>query len=177
MSSRPLHFTLAVALTPSGITKRAIFGAMAALTVACGASSGASGAGGPGAPGVAAAKEGSDGGAAASAPAADAAPPPKPFAGSPAEATQLIEMAVDKNAAAVQKCVTDYRTRKNLPHARVTISMGIDQEGRLLGATLPKGKTDTPLSDCIQTALANAAFPRSHSGVISITKSYEELVQ
>jgi len=108
---------------------------------------------------------------------ADAAPPPRPFAGSAAEATQLIGAAVDKNATAVQKCVSEYRTRKNLPHERVTISMGIDQEGRLLGATLPKGKTDTPLSDCIQAALANAQFPRSHSGVISITKSYEELVQ
>jgi len=150
--------------------------ACVALLIACGAAT-------PGAtdragsPGAASAKEGSDGGAAASAPVADAAPPPRPFAGSAAEATQLIGAAVDKNATAVQKCVSEYRTRKNLPHERVTISMGIDQEGRLLGATLPKGKTDTPLSDCIQAALANAQFPRSHSGVISITKSYEELVQ
>ena len=166
MSSRPLLFTVAVALTS----------VVAAVVVACGASG--AGGGGPGAPSATSAKEGSDGGAAASAPAAaDAAPPPKPFAGSAAEATQLIGAAVDKNAAAVMKCVSEYRARKNLPHERVTISMGIDQEGRLLGATLPKGKTDTPLSECVQAALANAAFPRSHSGVISITKSYEELVQ
>ena len=150
--------------------------ACAALLIACGAPT--AGATDPaGSPGAASAKEGSDGGAGASAPVADAAPPPRPFAGSAAEATQLIGAAVDKNATAVQKCVSEYRTRKNLPHERVTISMGIDQEGRLLGATLPKGKTDTPLSDCIQAALANAQFPRSHSGVISITKSYEELVQ
>lgn len=149
------------------------------VLLACGASSGGAGATGPGAAGAATPKEGSDAGAGATGgpAAADAAPPPKPFAGSAAEATQLIGAAVDKNATAVQKCVSEYRTRKNLPHERVTISMGIDQEGRLLGATLPKGKTDTPLSECIQAALANAAFPRSHSGVISITKSYEELVQ
>ena len=150
----------------------------AALLIACGGPS--AGAADPGALGAASAKEGSDAGAGASAPssaAADAAPPQRPFAGSAAEATQLIGAAVDKNAAAVQKCVSEYRARKNLPHERVTITMGIDQEGRLLGATLPKGKSDTPLSDCVQAALANAQFPRSHSGVISITKSYEELVQ
>lgn len=163
MSSRPLLFTAATV-------------AMAGFVVACGGPNAAM-PGAPGALGAAAAKEGSDGGAATSAASTDAAPAPKPFAGSAAEATQLIGAAVDKNAVAVQKCVSDYRTRKNLPHERVTISMGIDQEGRLLGATLPKGKTDAPLSECIQTALAGAAFPRSHSGVISITKSYEELVQ
>ncbi|MDB4933703.1 MAG: hypothetical protein JWP87_675 [Labilithrix sp.] len=137
----------------------------------------------PGSPGAASAKNVSDGGAGAGAgaggatTAADAGPPAKPFAGSAVEATQLIGAAVDRKTADVQKCVAEYRTRKNLPHERVTISMGIDQEGRLLGATLPKGKTDSALSDCIQAALANAPFPRSHSGVISITKSYEEIVQ
>ena len=101
----------------------------------------------------------------------------RPFAGTSAEATQLIGAAVDKRSTDVQKCVAEYRTRKNLPHERVSISMGIDQEGRLLGAALPKGKTDATLSECVQQALANAPFPRSHSGVISITKSYEEIVQ
>jgi hypothetical protein len=172
MSSRPVLVSLAGSLAGALVSV-----VSAAFIVACGPGAGA-GAGVPGAPGAASAKEGSDGGAATSAQTgADAAPPPKPFAGSAAEATQLIGVAVDKNAAAVQKCVVEYRVRKNLPHERVTISMGIDQEGRLLGATLPKGKTDAPLSDCIQGALVNAAFPRSHSGVISITKSYEELVQ
>ncbi len=99
------------------------------------------------------------------------------MAGSAGEATQLIGTAVDKRSSDIQKCVSEYRVRKNMPHERVTISMGIDQEGRLLGATLPKGKTDTTLSECIQGALANAPFPRSHAGVISITKTYEEIVQ
>jgi hypothetical protein len=117
------------------------------------------------------------GDAGASSASADAGPPPKPFAGSPAEATQLIGTAVDKGADKIQKCVSEYRARKNMPHERVTISMGIDQEGRLLGATLPKGKTDEVLSACVQSALANAPFPRSHAGVISITKTYEEISQ
>jgi hypothetical protein len=172
LSSRPLLFPLAT----RGVAFTSVFAVLAGAVIACGAPAGGAGAGAPSSA-SASAKEGSDGGAATGPSAADAAPPPKPFAGSAAEATQLIGAAVDKNATAVQKCVAEYRTRKNLPHERVTISMGIDQEGRLLGATLPKGKTDAPLSECVQAALVNAAFPRSHSGVISITKSYEELVQ
>ena len=125
---------------------------------------------------VAPGKEATDGGPGGGS-AASAAPPERPFAGSPAEATQLIGAAVDKRSIEVQKCVAEYRTRKNLPHERVSISMGIDQEGRLLGATLPKGKTDPVLSECVQQVLSTAPFPRSHSGVISITKSYEEIVQ
>lgn len=136
--------------------------------VGCGSGK-ASGANAPTGP---SAKDASDAGASA-----DAAPPPKPFAGSASEATQLIGDAVDKGSAQVLKCVAEYRARKNLPHERVTISMGIDQEGHLLGATLPKGKTDATLSACVQSALANAPFPRSHAGVISITKSYEEIAQ
>ncbi|MBX3186418.1 MAG: hypothetical protein KF819_05350 [Labilithrix sp.] len=116
-----------------------------------------------------------DGGA-ASGP-VDAAPPEKPFAGSALEATQLIGAAVDAKSSEVQKCVEDYRQRKNLPRQRVEVSLGIDQEGRLLGATLKKAKPDPTLSECIQKALAGAPFPRSHSGVISVTKIYEEIEQ
>gem|GEM_PF-6899647 len=104
-------------------------------------------------------------------------PVEKPFAGSAAEATQLISTAIDKKAADVGRCVNEYRVRKKLPHERVEISVGIDQEGRLLGATLKKGKPDPTLSECVQRALADAAFPKSHAGVITMTKSYEEIEQ
>ena len=57
---------------------------------------------------------------------------------------QLIGAALDKNAPEVKKCVAEYRTRKKLPHERVEISVGIDQEGRLLGATLKSRKPDAP---------------------------------
>ena len=115
-----------------------------------------------------------DGGAAV----ADAASPPaKPFAGSAIEATQLIGIAIDKNAAAMKKCIGEYRARKKLPHERVEVSVGIDQEGRLLGATLKGGRKDAPLADCVQQVLTNAPFPRSHAGVIAVTKSYEEIEQ
>lgn len=128
------------------------------------------------APQGASAKDAADGGAGAGA-STDAAPPLRPFAGSAVDATELIGVAVEKKAPDVHKCINEYRVRKKQPHERVSIQLGIDQEGRLLGATLPKGKEDTVLSDCVQKALASAPFPRSHSGVISITKSYEEIVQ
>ena len=157
----------------------AALAALLALASACGGGKATdSGAGHPqpGSGSAASAKDAADGGGAGGS-SADAAPKQRPFAGSAAEATQLIGDAVEKKAPEVLKCIADYRTRKNLPHDRVSVSLGIDQEGRLLGATLPKGKTDTALSECVMQALGSAPFPRSHSGVISITKSYEEIVQ
>ncbi len=105
------------------------------------------------------------------------APLARPFAGSPSEATQLIEVAIEKNAHAVRKCVAEYRTRKHLPHERVEIAVGIDQEGRLLGAALKGNNQDAPLSECVQRALAGSPFPRSHAGIILLTKTYEEIEQ
>jgi len=93
------------------------------------------------------------------------------------EATQLIGDAIDTNSTEMKKCVAEYRIRKKLPHERVAISVGIDQEGRLLGATLKGGKQDAPFSECVQRALGTAPFPRSHAGVIQVTKSYEEIQQ
>lgn len=101
----------------------------------------------------------------------------KPFAGSTAEATQLVSAAMDKSRDAIANCVSAYRKRKNLAHARVEVQVGIDQEGNLLGATLAKGGQDEELSTCVTRALVNAPFPRSHSGVISFTKVYEEILQ
>jgi hypothetical protein len=109
---------------------------------------------------------------------ADAASAERPFAGSPGEATQLISAAIEKRAPDVSKCVTEYRARKKLPHERVELTVGIDQEGRLLGAALKGTKQqDTALSECVTRSLAGLPFPRSHAGVIQITKSYEEIAQ
>jgi hypothetical protein len=106
-----------------------------------------------------------------------AAPAERPFAGSVSDATQLISIAIDKKNDDVARCVREYRVRKKLEGKRVAVSMGIDQEGRLLGVTLPKGQTDLELSACIQSALKDALFPKSHAGVISVTRTYEEMVQ
>jgi hypothetical protein len=101
----------------------------------------------------------------------------KPFAGSAAEATQLITEAVDKKQDALKKCVQEYRYRTHLAHDKVTISIGIDQEGRIIGVMLPKNKEDKDLTACVQGALKDTVFPRSHAGVITIMRSFEEMVQ
>ena len=114
------------------------------------------------------------------APAADAgaeAGSERPFAASGAEATALITDAVDKKQNEIAKCVQEYRFRTHLAHAKVSVNIGIDQEGRLIGVTLPKNKEDKELTICVQKELKDAKFPRSHSGVITITRTFEEKVQ
>jgi hypothetical protein len=123
-------------------------------------------------------------------PAADAAPPAdaavapdagdpnaRPFAETAAEATQLITDAIDKRRRGLDECVKQYRSRKHLAHETVKVTIGVDQEGHVLGVTLPKNKEDKELSACVQKELKDAPFPRSHAGVITITRSfsYEEV--
>lgn len=150
--------------------ERLVIGTLLSALLACGA--GAKDAASPSA-------EGADGGAepAAEDDAGAPATQEKPFAGSASEATQLITDAVDKKQDAVAKCVQDYRFRKHLAHEKVSINIGIDQEGRLIGVTLPKGKQDQELADCVVQVLRDAPFPRSHAGVITITRTFEEMVQ
>ena len=99
----------------------------------------------------------------------------RPFAGSTADATDLISRAVDTRHAEVARCTHAFRIRKKMPHDKITVSFGIDQEGRLLGVTA-KGREDAELKRCVLDAMTGAPFPRSHAGVITVTKVYEELV-
>jgi len=101
----------------------------------------------------------------------------RPFAGSATAATELIQAALDKNSDAVNECVKQFRYRKHLAHERVEIAVGIDQEGHVLGVTLPKRKPDKELSECVQAAVKDAPFPKSHAGVITVTRSFEEMVR
>lgn len=100
----------------------------------------------------------------------------RPFAGSAAEATSYISTIVDKKQADIAQCVREFRVRKKIARARVTLSFGIDQEGKVLGVT-SKTKDDEELRMCVHDALKGAPFPRSHAGVITVTKTYEEFVQ
>ncbi len=99
------------------------------------------------------------------------------FAQSAGDATELIQQALDKRSDEVNRCVKEYRFRKHLAHERVEIAVGIDQEGHVMGVTLPKRKPDDELSRCVQTAVRDAPFPRSHAGVITVTRSFEEMVR
>lgn len=100
----------------------------------------------------------------------------RPFAGSLAEATTIINGVLDKKQSDISACVRQYRARAPQHQSKVSVAFGIDQEGKLLGVT-SKGKEDAALRACVQEALRDALFPQSHAGVITITKTYEELVQ
>ena len=55
------------------------------------------------------------------------------------------------------------------------VEVGIDQEGHMLGVKLPKGeKADKVLVDCVLAALSHAPFPRSHAGVITVRRTFED---
>jgi hypothetical protein len=101
----------------------------------------------------------------------------RPFAKNPTEATELITAAVDQKASEIKDCVKEYRFRNHLAHDKVAVEFGVDQEGRLIGVKLKTGKDDKELSNCVHEVLKDAAFPRSHSGVISIQRSYQEVVK
>ena len=99
----------------------------------------------------------------------------RPFAGTNADATDLISRAVDQRHAEISKCTQAFRLRKKSPHEKIVLSLGIDQDGQLLGVT-SRGREDAELKRCVQDAVKGAPFPRSHAGVITVTKTYEELV-
>ena len=109
------------------------------------------------------------------APAPAPAPEARPFASNGAEATSMIDDAVEKKAGPILKCVEAARTRRKTPHGKIAIEIGIDQEGTLIGVKTAKGQPkDGALDDCMRQALADAPFPRSHAGVITLTKTFED---
>jgi hypothetical protein len=136
------------------------------VLVACGGARTDTGSSAPASPIASAA---SDAGAAA--PSAE-----RPVAKDTGDAVRMISEAVDERKEGMAGCVREYRFRKHLAHAKVEVQIGIDQDGRILGVT-SKGKEDKELFRCVQNVLKDATFPRSKAGVITITKSYEEIVQ
>jgi hypothetical protein len=133
-------------------------------------------------------------GCAASAPKADApastpdaappspAPPPappaaseRPFAKTPLEAQTLIQQDIDARRKPLWKCVEDLRKKVGDPHLTVTVDIGIDQEGRLIGVADTKhGGIDPALQSCMTDILRIAPFPRSHTGVITVHQVFQD---
>jgi hypothetical protein len=111
---------------------------------------------------------------------AGAAPPPDPhpFAKDAADAESMIDDAIDSRHSQVEKCAAEARVRTGDPHGKVSLLVGIDQEGTVIGVKVPKGeKKDEKLLVCVRAALKGAPFPRSHNGVITIKKTYEETLE
>jgi hypothetical protein len=164
-------------ITPMGMWLRgALFALGAAQAAACAggqkaADQPASGGGAPGGSTATAAPTqdaGGDGGVEESNPAEP------PFAKTPQEATMHIDAAVDAKQKEMHKCVDDARARRKDPHAKVVLEIGVDQEGKLIGVKLPKGVSDPALVDCTREALRAAVFPKSHFGVLTVRKTFED---
>jgi hypothetical protein len=101
----------------------------------------------------------------------------KPFARSSLEASQLIDQAIDSRQKELAACAIAARKRKKDDHARIVLDIGIDQEGALLGVKMPKGvPPDDELIKCAASALRSARFPRSSVGVITVKKTFEDVV-
>jgi hypothetical protein len=84
--------------------------------------------------------------------------------------------AIDTKSNEVWKCVEAYRGRTQDPAAKVSVKVGIDQEGTLIAvAPAKKGTLDKELTDCLLVALKRAPFPRSNAGVITVTKTFENV--
>ncbi len=125
--------------------------------------------------GGAAAAASTTGANAAPADAGPSGPPEKPFAHNAEEATSFIDDAITSRSNELVACVNEARTRKKDPHAKIVVEVGIDEEGHLLGVKMPKGaKPDKPLVDCILSAVRGAPFPRSHAGVITVRRTFED---
>jgi hypothetical protein len=114
-------------------------------------------------------------GAASDSAAAAPPPPAHPFAKNAVEATSLIDDALNSRANELGQCVDAARARRKSAHAKLVIEIGIDEEGHLLGVQLPKGeKPDKGFVDCVLAGLRGAPFPKSHAGVITLRKTFED---
>jgi hypothetical protein len=121
------------------------------------------------------------GSAEAGAAAAPDAMPERPFAKTAVEAQSLIQEQIDGHIKLLWKCVDQLRKTKSNPHMAVTVQIGIDQEGNLLGVTTAnakQGDLDPTTRDCMFSALHGLPFPRSHAGVITVRQSFtDEAIQ
>jgi hypothetical protein len=105
----------------------------------------------------------------------EAAAPEHPFAATPAEATTLIDDAINARVGDLARCVETARARRKNPHQKISVMIGIDQQGHLMAVTAPPGgQKDPELFACVQGVLTGANFPTSHAGVITVTRSFEE---
>jgi hypothetical protein len=101
-------------------------------------------------------------------------PAEPPFAKTQQEATMYIDAAVDERRHEMRKCVDNAGARRKDPHAKVVLEVGVDQEGKLIGVKLPRGINDSELIDCMREALRGASFPKSHFGILTVRKTFED---
>lgn len=105
----------------------------------------------------------------------------RPFAKTAIDAQSLIQEQIEAHLKPLWKCVEQLRAAKGDPHKAVTVDIGIDQEGNLIGVTAANAKQaelDPTTRDCMFAALHGLPFPRSHAGVITVRQSFtDEVIQ
>ncbi len=101
----------------------------------------------------------------------------RPFAANPQEATEYIDAAVETRRDDVERCVSAARERRKTPHAEISVELGIDQQGMLVGVKAPRGQpNDKVFLECVRSALFGAPFPSSKAGVITLKKTFSDQV-
>jgi len=106
-----------------------------------------------------------------------AAPVERPFASTPLEAQTMIQAQIEARSKALWRCVEELRKKVGDPHRAVTVNIGIDQEGHLIGVAAPDvkhGDLDPALKTCMTDVLRGAMFPRSHTGVITVKQVFQD---
>jgi hypothetical protein len=102
---------------------------------------------------------------------------PRPFASTAGEATTIIQNLIEDHMKPLWQCVDAFRAAKGDPHRALTIDVGTDQEGSLLGITAADPKQhdlDPTLKDCMWKVLHGLPFPRSHAGVITVRQNFTD---
>jgi hypothetical protein len=75
----------------------------------------------------------------------------------------------------IRRCVAAARARRNEPNAEITIDIGIDRDGSLIGAKTPRGASpDDELNACVVQALHGAHFPQTDGGALVLTRRYSK---
>ena len=89
----------------------------------------------------------------------------------------MIQAQIEERTKALWGCVAELRKKMGDPHRAVTVNIGIDQEGHLIGVAAPDlkhGDLDPALKGCMTDVLRGALFPRSHTGVITVKQVFQD---
>ena len=112
---------------------------------------------------------------------ADAAAPPRPrerpFAHSRWKPPGSSSARIDSRMPALWDCVQAYRKANRDAHQTIVVNLGIDEDGNLLGVASGDPKhvdVPGPVRSCILKALHEAAFPRSHAGIITVRQTFQD---
>jgi hypothetical protein len=101
--------------------------------------------------------------------------PERPFASTPEQARSLIDEQIRARMEGLWQCVANRIAAGSGSHRKVVLEFGIDQDGRLIGATAVGAKShplDPAAKACVADALRDAQFPRSKSPITTVRETF-----